>query len=70
MLDNVNKYKMSTRYWQNIYKNNPIVDKAWEPKYYLVPGWIGDKTHRCLRKFEKWVVRPDKSHQLYWRLHK
>jgi hypothetical protein len=61
------------RYWAWVYKNKPpgyFDDKPWEPKNVLVPGWAGDETHQCLRKFEKWYARPIKSHQLYWRLHK
>jgi len=58
------------RHWNWVYKNNPIKYKAWEPKYCMVPGNIGDNTYRCLRKFDKWYDRPRKSHQLYWRLHK
>ena len=42
---------------------------SWYPKRCRVPGWIGDNTHRCLRKFDKWYARPIRAHRLYWRLH-
>lgn len=64
------KVWVNSRYWNWVFSNrDEWARKPWEPKYCLVPGWSGDKTHRCLKKFDKWYGRPRKSHQLYWRLH-
>lgn len=62
---------MSSRYWNNYYKDRPWEPKPWEPKSCTVPGNICDvNTHQCFMKFEKWINRPDRSHRLYWRMHK
>lgn len=61
-----------SRYWDNRFKKGFRLDYTWKGNngwHHVVPGHLGDNTHRCFNKFEKWYARPRKSHQLYWRLH-
>ena len=59
------------RYWNNRIAKGMRITPVFKQNYYcLVPGYLGDKTHRCFEKFEKWYKRPRKAHKLYWRLHK
>lgn len=60
------------KYWQRwgethlelLTKHEP-----WRPQGCCVPGNITDITHKCFRKFNKWIKRPKTAHKLYWKLH-
>ena len=61
-------------YWHRLYRDKSRLRTWWKDKHWFkscrVPGNGLDKKPACIQAFNKWHDRPQKSHQLYWRLHK
>jgi len=61
-------------YWNRIYRDKSRMINWWKDKPWLkswrVPGNGMEGNPYCIQAFSKWKDRPQKSHQLYWRLHK